>query len=148
MQLCCCAYLNKNCPIGHLHTANSGKSCTAANAMVCAVMNAVSMHKQRHFAQTCHVNMRDHCHDCTAAIGEAGEMVIWPYDEYGNRVTRRPNPGAFLAQTQGPGAMQSDVILHDSGKILIRCVVSLQTSCFRVALQLSRTFVKAVWMNA
>lgn len=52
--------------------------------------------------------------------GQPAELVIWQHDQYGNKVTARAEPGLFLACATGPGAMQSDVIPQDSGKVIIK----------------------------
>ena len=51
--------------------------------------------------------------------GQAAEFVIWQYDQYGNKVTDRAEPGLFLAHATGPGTMQTDITAQDTGKVTI-----------------------------
>lgn len=52
--------------------------------------------------------------------GQTAELVVWQRDQYGNKVTERAGPGVFLAHATGPGAMQSDVMPQDPGKVIIK----------------------------
>lgn len=57
--------------------------------------------------------------------GQAAEFIIWQYDQYGNKVTERAEPGLFLAHATGPGAMQTDITAQDTGTVTIMYVYAI-----------------------
>ncbi|KAL0032084.1 hypothetical protein WJX77_004214 [Trebouxia sp. C0004] len=57
--------------------------------------------------------------------GCRGEVTIWQYDQYGNQVTRRAAHGQFIANAQGPGAMKTQLVLGDAGKVMLQVMASV-----------------------
>ena len=54
------------------------------------------------------------------SAGHQGEVVIWQHDQFGNQVTRRAAHGQFVANAQGPGAMETQLVLGDAGKVTLQ----------------------------
>lgn len=54
------------------------------------------------------------------SAGHQGEVTIWQHDQFGNQVTRRAAHGQFIANAQGPGAMATQLVLSDAGKVTLQ----------------------------
>jgi len=54
------------------------------------------------------------------SAGHRGKITIWQHDQFGNQVTRRAAHGQFIANAQGPGAMETQLVLGDAGKVTLQ----------------------------
>ncbi len=54
------------------------------------------------------------------SAGHQGEVVIWQHDQYGNQVTRRAAHGQLIANAQGLGIMETQLVLGDAGKVTVQ----------------------------
>ena len=54
------------------------------------------------------------------SAGHQGGITIWQHDQFGNQVTRRVAHGQFIANAQGPAAMETQLVLGDAGKVTLQ----------------------------